>query len=492
MRAVPRSPLCGAMRTVNLRNSGATLSPLGVPSASGTGDSGCSARTPRVEHPGHSRYLARDPRIDGCDISGTRFPVLRPGSITWATAPRSSPLASPAGTTPGSGFRLRQALQTPGEHGRRGVARSHRRRPHTASCRRGARAGGGGARDDQALDRVEHVDDLIDDIDQALAAAASVAPEGRDRGTCGGLSLTPVLPWAGPSSRSSYRAPDLSGPGALRARRPGSRRPGRGVDCRRRPPGGRSLGWRRLGKRPQGEGWVRALAVAGARGLTAPAAKPAPLWRECHGKPAQRVITGGTFEPCRTNHAFHVGWPGGIAPPGSHRSRRDGLPSPGSSRQPGVPRLLPRRRLGCAVGPGWRAGPLLHPHPRKQELHRYYEPVRQRAPHRYSVPSVAPRHAPSRDPTRPGPQYRRSPSHVPCKSRRPGSRRLYAGHRLANLRTATRLIPGDYAGPLVSMPTNDFDASTAHTPPRTPRPSASGTSSWSPPDPVKPSLFRVS
>src|ERR1019366_1256694 len=25
-----------------------------------------------------------------------------------------------------------------------------------------------------------------------------------------------------------------------------------------------------------------------------------------------------------------VGWPGGIAPPGSHRSRREGLPSPGS------------------------------------------------------------------------------------------------------------------------------------------------------------------
>jgi len=28
-----------------------------------------------------------------------------------------------------------------------------------------------------------------------------------------------------------------------------------------------------------------------------------------------------------------VGWPGGIAPPGSNRSRRDSLPSPGSSHQ---------------------------------------------------------------------------------------------------------------------------------------------------------------
>jgi len=30
------------------------------------------------------------------------------------------------------------------------------------------------------------------------------------------------------------------------------------------------------------------------------------------------------------------------------------------------------------------------------------------------------------------PPYRRSPSHVPCKSRRPRSRRLYAGHHLAS------------------------------------------------------------
>ncbi len=33
--------------------------------------------------------------------------------------------------------------------------------------------------------------------------------------------------------------------------------------------------------------------------------------------------------------------------------------------------------------------PWLHPHPSEQGLHSYYGPVRQRAPHRYSVPSVA-------------------------------------------------------------------------------------------------------
>ncbi len=37
--------------------------------------------------------------------------------------------------------------------------------------------------------------------------------------------------------------------------------------------------------------------------------------------------------------------------------------------------------------------------------------------------------------------YRRSPSPVPCKSRRSGSRRLYAGHRLARSRAPARLIP---------------------------------------------------
>jgi hypothetical protein len=31
--------------------------------------------------------------------------------------------------------------------------------------------------------------------------------------------------------------------------------------------------------------------------------------------------------------------------------------------------------------------------------------------------------------------------HVPCRSRRPGSRRLYAGHHLANKRAPARLIP---------------------------------------------------
>ena len=84
--------------------------------------------------------------------------------------------------------------------------------------------------------------------------------------------------------------------------------------------------------------------------------------------------------------------------------------------------------------------PSLHPHPSKQELHRYYEPVRQRAPRPVlnafgcclgTLPLA------TFGAYDPGRRFRRSPSHVPCKSRRPGSRRLYAGHHLAK-NTGTR------------------------------------------------------
>src|SRR6266540_5889 len=101
---------------------------------------------------------------------------------------------------------------------------------------------------------------------------------------------------------------------------------------------------------------------------------------------------------------------GGIAAPGSHRSRRDSLPSPGSSHQPirthepiangrtgrvllgfGMfPRFLPgpEPRLTEPNIPGEPA-PWLTRHPRKQRVHGYYGPVRRRAPRRYSVPSVS-------------------------------------------------------------------------------------------------------
>ena len=100
--------------------------------------------------------------------------------------------------------------------------------------------------------------------------------------------------------------------------------------------------------------------------------------------------------------------------------------------------------------------PSLHPHPSKQRSSRYYGPVRQRAPQPVLNASGFRRwHAPSRNPwrpTTPGRRFRRSPSHVPCQSRRPGSRRLYAGHRLASHRAPARLITGEQPDPPLSMP----------------------------------------
>ena len=52
----------------------------------------------------------------------------------------------------------------------------------------------------------------------------------------------------------------------------------------------------------------------------------------------------------------------------------------------------------------------------------------------------------------PGRRYQRSPSHVPCKSRRPGSRRLYAGHHLARTRDTRQTQSQGTERPPVSMP----------------------------------------
>ena len=84
--------------------------------------------------------------------------------------------------------------------------------------------------------------------------------------------------------------------------------------------------------------------------------------------------------------------------------------------------------------------------PPLQELHHYYEPVRQPDPQRYSHPRQASA-APSRPLENPNETYRVRPSPVPCKSRRPGSRRLHAGHHLANQRAHARLIPGIVSTP---------------------------------------------
>jgi len=66
---------------------------------------------------------------------------------------------------------------------------------------------------------------------------------------------------------------------------------------------------------------------------------------------------------------------------------------------------------------------------------------------RLAIP-VARRSPPGRPPPPPGyhdssrRQYRNPPSHVPRKSSRTGSRRLYAGHRLASKRDFRQAYPG--------------------------------------------------
>ena len=93
-------------------------------------------------------------------------------------------------------------------------------------------------------------------------------------------------------------------------------------------------------------------------------------------------------------------------------------------------------------------------------LPHYYEPVRQPDPQRYSHPRQA-WATPYLPLGNPNDRYRFRPSPVPCRSRRPGSRRLHAGHRLASQRAPARLIPGSWVHPGFGVTCVVFDTSTA-------------------------------
>jgi hypothetical protein len=110
------------------------------------------------------------------------------------------------------------------------------------------------------------------------------------------------------------------------------------------------------------------------------------------------------------------------------------------------------------------------PPPPFQGVHRYYGPVRQRTPRRYSVPHRVGRLGRSLSPPPRGRMpYRATPSHVPRRSRRPGSRRLPAGHRLASQRPP----PGSSQS---SEDSPGFDVVSMFSTPQQRSPS------WSPPD----------
>src|SRR4051795_7677682 len=143
--------------------------------------------------------------------------------------------------------------------------------------------------------------------------------------------------------------------------------------------------------------------------------------------------------------------------------------------------------LGCSIGHSGSAGPLAPPPPQQAAASRLL-----RAGPPASAASVLNAsgfrrwQAPSRHLRGLGPRspYRRSPSHVPCKSRRPGSRRLHAGHHLASHRDTRQAHHERTARPLALDATSILLTTPQQ---RTPTPghpgrTLSGTSSWSPPD----------
>src|SRR6476661_7125208 len=78
-----------------------------------------------------------------------------------------------------------------------------------------------------------------------------------------------------------------------------------------------------------------------------------------------------------------------------------------------------------------------------------------------TVLTPAPGLLPLAHPQKPNAQCRLRPSPVSCRSRRPGSRRLHAGHRLASQRAPARLIPGSWVHPGFGVTCVVFDTSTA-------------------------------
>ena len=173
------------------------------------------------------------------------------------------------------------------------------------------------------------------------------------------------------------------------------------------------------------------------REIASPTTSGSRSYRGCSSDPprtprSSRSSTPGApllaFTFCQASHTSHFGISNGFPGASAH--------SCGSSRNLPVDRTNQPRMTRPLRSARHYSG-----------LHRYYEPVRQRAPHRYSAPRGSCRLRALPLATRPAlgrtrRQYQRAPSHVPCGSRRPGSRRLHAGHHLASQRAPARLIPG--------------------------------------------------
>jgi hypothetical protein len=135
--------------------------------------------------------------------------------------------------------------------------------------------------------------------------------------------------------------------------------------------------------------------------------------------------------------------------------------------------------------------PSLHPHPSEQELLSYYGPVRQRAAHRYSMPSVCclgtlpPTTFGACDPGRRIDArlltFRARAADQDHAASTPGTAWPIHGHPPGSSRRKAQV-------PRFRCQLTYFSTPQQRTPIRTSRPGASGTSSWSPPDAIKPRL----
>ena len=120
--------------------------------------------------------------------------------------------------------------------------------------------------------------------------------------------------------------------------------------------------------------------------------------------------------------------------------------------------------------------PWLHPHPSEQELHGYYGPVRQRAPqlvlnaYGFCLGTLPLATTEAYDPGR-----RIDARLLTFRTRAADQAHAAStpGTAWPGTRAPARLIPKDTPEPPVSMPSQSFDASTAHAHPGSPWPGAS-------------------
>lgn len=124
-------------------------------------------------------------------------------------------------------------------------------------------------------------------------------------------------------------------------------------------------------------------------------------------------------------------------------------------------RFLPRTSVDRTNQPRMTRSLRSTPTAPQQELPSYYEPVRRRARHRYSIPHgfIPLETLPAAHLAVAGSRTRLLA--VPHKSSSPGSRRLHAGHHPASRQAPAGLIPVPKSESRFRCHLNNFDASTA-------------------------------